>query len=185
MKNTQGNSTRLRRRNFTLGRNRGVTLIELGFVVGIIAIIVVAVLAIYNAVKSAQEVTDATQDVAAIRQAVAQWSGGGPLREDNPNLFSTAQIDRVLGSWVQLAEYLPGNLGKQAANTPGPLLEDVNNWPNGTYQFTVDAESPYLWTLEITQIPDGSVQTLAMRLEEGAEDVLQAAGMTVTVQYRL
>lgn len=182
MKHTKGNTPR---RRLALGKSRGITLIELGFVVGIIAIIVVAVLAIYNAVKRTQEVTEVTTDVAAVRQAVATWSSGGPLREDNPNLISTATIERSLESWDQLAEYLPGNLGKQAKNTNGTILEDVNNWPNGTYRFEVDPGSPYLWTFEITEIPDGSVQTLAMRLEEGAEDVLQASGMIVQVQYRL
>ena len=39
-------------RGRAIGRNNGITLIELGFVVAIIAIIVVAVLAIYNTVKT-------------------------------------------------------------------------------------------------------------------------------------
>ena len=152
-------------------RNTGITLIELGFVVGIIAVIVVGVLTIYNSVTAQQAVTDVTSDIAAIRTAVSTWASGRPLntpKEQQP--VGVEGVDYIWDKWADISNYLPGDLGQVADNTQSTTLTMVNsNWPDVEYQFDVDAQNPYLWTLTIAMIPDqDDAQTLGKRLGEGA-----------------
>ena len=160
-------------------RCSGVTLIELAFVIAIIAIILVAVLGLYNVVKGSQELTEVTGDVAAIRQAVSTWASGGPLTNsgDIPSL----------DSWAQLAGFLPGSLGRQARSAGAEMsLKNVNSW-GSTYEFAIDADDFYKWTLTVTSIPTDSVDVLATRLRDGvASDATiggggeQGQGLVVT-----
>ena len=164
----------------------GITLIELGFVVGIISVIVVAVLTIYNTVSKQQAVTEVTGDAAAIRTAVSTWGSGGWLKlpEGVVTPASSEGIDRELTSWNQISAYLPGDLGRIAETVKGATLTNVNsNWEDAQYGLKVD--DPYLWTLEITGIPNfEDAQVLAMRLEEGSVKAV-VSGKTVAVQYTL
>ena len=153
-------------------RHAGITLIELGFVVGIIAVIVVGVLTIYNSVTAQQAVTDVTSDVAAIRTAVSTWASGRPLntpKEQQP--VGVEGVDYVWDKWADISNCLPGDLGQVAESTQSTTLTKVNsNWPDVEYQFDVDSQNPYLWTLTIAMIPDqDDAQTLGKRLGEGAE----------------
>ena len=139
---------------------KGVTLIELAFVIAIIAIILVAVLGLYKVVKGSQQLTEVTSDVAAIRQAVSAWASGGPLTNsgDIPSL----------DSWDQLAGFLPGILGRRARNDGTEMsLMNVNSW-GSTYDFALDGDDFYKWTLTITSVPTDMVDTLATRLRDGA-----------------
>ena len=148
------------------GRNKGVTLIELAFVIGIIAIILVAVLGIYNVVKRSQTLTDVTSDVAMIRQAVSTWASGGPITR------SQADQDRgfnSLTSWDQLAGLLPGSLGQQAgAAEDATELTAVNSW-GCTYRLVIDPSDTdrYKWSLQIEKIPTDVLNALATRLRDG------------------
>ena len=148
---------------------KGVTLIELAFVIAIIAIILVAVLGLYRVVKGSQELTEVTSDVAAIRQAVSTWASGGPLTNsgDIPSL----------DSWDQLAGFLPGTLGRQARNAGTEMsLTNVNSW-GSTYDFAIDADDFYKWTLTVTSVPTDVVDVLATRLRDGvAADVTAGGG---------
>ena len=140
-------------------RCTGVTLIELAFVIAIIAIILVAVLGIYNVVKNSQELTEVTSHVASIRQAVSTWGSGGPLTNDG----DIPSLD----SWQQLAGFLPGSLGRQARNVGTEMtLKNVNSW-GSSYEFAIDSEDFYKWTLRVTNIPTDSVDVLATRLRDG------------------
>ena len=114
----------LANRQGALTRCRGVTLIELSFVIGIIAIIVVAALAVYNAVRSSQDLTTAVSDVSAIRTAVGNWAGNEPIFGDpqspNPPL--------ELSNFSQIARLLPGKLRERAEGTSDLTLAGVNPW---------------------------------------------------------
>lgn len=164
----------------------GITLIELGFIVGIIAVIVVGVLTIYNTVTKQQAVTDVTGDAASIRTAVATWGSGGWLKlpEGFVPPATSEGIERELTSWKQLSAHLPGDLGRIASTADGAILTNVNsNWEDAEYGLKVD--DPYLWTLQITGIPDEQdAQVLAMRLEEGSVKTV-VSGKTVSAQYTL
>lgn len=161
-------------------RARGITLIELGFVVSIIAIIVVGVLAIYNAVKRSQEVTEVVGQVAQIRQAVSSWAGGGALRVETRQVNSDGSVStsttRQLQNFSQLSVFLAGTLRAQAANTQGLVVENVNNWPGSTYTLAVDPSNPNLWTITIIAVPLGAAEPLGDRLRTSAEQVGQAVG---------
>ncbi len=156
-------------------RTRGITLIELGFVVGIIAIIVVGVLSIYNAVKRSQEVTEVVGQVAQIRQAVSNWAGGGSLRVEsrviNADGTTSASTTRQLENFSQLAVFLAGKLRSQASNQSGLIIENVNNWPGSTYTLAIDSSNSNLWTITITEIPLGAAEPLGDRLRNSAEQV--------------
>ena len=148
------------------GRNKGVTLIELAFVIGIIAIILVAVLGIYNVVKTSQTLTDVTSDVAVIRQAVSTWASGGPITRSQEDLNRGFES---LTGWGQLSGFLPGSLGQQARNIQdGNVLTAVNSW-GCTYDFQIDGgdEDRYKWSIEIDKIPTDVLNALATRLREG------------------
>ena len=148
------------------GRNKGVTLIELAFVIGIIAVILVAVLGIFNVVKRTQTLTDVTSDVAVIRQAVSTWASGGPITH---TAADTTKGFESLSSWSQLAGFLPGSLGQQARDKgPMDLLVAVNSW-GCTYDLQIDTNDPdrYKWSLEIDKLPTDVLDTLATRLREG------------------
>ena len=161
-------------------RTRGITLIELGFVVGIIAIIVVGVLAIYNAVKRSQEVTEVVGQVAQIRQAVSNWAGGGSLKVEtrlvNADGSVTTSTTRELQNFSQLSVFLAGTLKAEASNQQGLVIDNVNNWPGSTYTLAIDPANSNLWTIAITEVPLGAAEPLGDRLRNSAEQVGQAVG---------
>ena len=156
------------------GRNTGVTLIELAFVIAIIAIVLVAVLGLYTVVKRTQELTEVTSDVAAIRQAVSTWASGGPLSGRDG-------LDD-LTRWNQLAGFLPGNLGRQAAATDSTTLMNVNSMGcSYTINANPDAADRYKWSLQVSQLPGDAVDVLATRLRDGVvADTTDANGAAVS-----
>ena len=161
-------------------RRRGITLIELGFVVGIIAIIVVGVLAIYNAVKRSQEVTEVVGQVAQIRQAVSNWAGGGSLKVETRQVNADGSVStsttRELQNFSQLSVFLAGTLKAEASNQQGLVIDNVNNWPGSTYTLAIDPANSNLWTIAITEVPLGAAEPLGDRLRNSAEQVGQAVG---------
>lgn len=167
-------------------KNAGVTLIELGFVVGIIAVIVVGVLTIYTSVTRQQAVTKVTTDVAAIKTALTAWTSGRWLQIPDGYMVpqDSVGVEREWKNWSQLSAYLPGDLGRQASASTGQVLTKVNNnWSDVQYEFEVN--DPYLWTLTVSPIPsEADAQTLGRRLEEGSEMITVTAD-SVAVQYPL
>lgn len=148
-------------------RVAGVTLIELAFVIGIIAIIVVAALAIFNTVRASQDRSTALQNISSIRSAIATWAGDRPLGMNT---------DAGLRDAGQLRPWLPGRLGTSAQS--GLSLNAANPW-NGAYtieqappgeQGAADAGGahPYRYVLVITEVPSAEAQALCRQLEEGA-----------------
>ena len=116
-----------------LSRSRGVTLIELSFVIGIIAIIVVAALAVYNAVRNSQDLTTAVSDASAIRTAVSNWAGNEPIfATGGPASGPTTTTGTLLTNGVQIHTLLPGKLREAARIAASDLvLRGVNPWQGG------------------------------------------------------
>ena len=157
---------------------KGLTLIELGFVIIILAVIVAVALTYYNTLSRNKEVTDVVTDVANIRQAVSSWAGGLPLRRQLGRAGPTSSAlsaQEELTTWNELAALLPGNLGALAGSDAGnsTTLANVNPWLNSTYTFDVDDTNPYLWTLTITNIPGGLFQQVRSKVASGARFVPQ------------
>ena len=153
-------------------RARGVTLIELAFVISIIAIIVVAALAIFNAVSASQNRTTALQNVGSIRAAVSTWAGDKSLDFDEAD---------GLQDLSQLRPWLPGRLGTNAA--AGLMLSRANPW-QGDYEIqSADAGAtgagphPYRFVLVIHDVPGAEAQALCRQLVEGAALDMQAQRM--------
>lgn len=146
------------------GRNKGVTLIELAFVIGIIAVILVSVMGVYNIVQRNQTLSDVTTDVAVIRQAVSTWARGGPIT------YSATDIDRgftSLTGWDQLAGFLPGDLGQQARlGGDARVLTAANSW-ECTYELEFYEDDLYKWSLRIDKLPTDVLNALANSLREG------------------
>ena len=154
----------------------GVTLIELAFVIGLIAIIVVAGLAIYNAVRASQDRSTALQNISSIRSAIHTWAGDRPLGMNT---------DAGLRNALQLQPWLPGRLRTSAKS--GLTLDHANPW-NGAYtieqappseQGAADAGGahPYRYVLVVTEVPSAEAQALCRQLEGGA--ALDSGGNTV------
>ena len=154
----------------------GLTLIELGFVIIILAVIVAVALTYYNTLSRNKEVTDVVTDVANIRQAVSSWAGGLPLRRQLGRAGPTSDAlsaEEELTTWNELSALLPGSLGALAGSDAGnsTTLANVNPWLNSTYTFDVDDTNPYLWTLTITNIPGGLFQQVRSKVASGARFV--------------
>ena len=173
-----------------LPRCRGVTLIELAFVIGIIAVIVVAALAVYNAVRSSQDLTTAVADVSAIRTAVSNWAGNEPVFRDPPGQTTSNTPSTKLENLAQISRLLPGKL-RQRAST-GLELGGVNPW-QGSYRVLDASESGlqdqtgqtyddnyFAFAIEITGIPITQHEPLHRRLKEGAEAISATEGAGVT-----
>jgi len=144
-----------------LRRRVGVTLIELAFVIAIIAILVVAALAVYRAVSQTLSINSAIRDVATIRQAMKNFAGDDQIccGEDTANLTQ----------WFQIRGFLSGALRDEAIqNGTSATLAAVNPW-QGDYTFVVDEDLPYQFRLTITQIDGEMLDTLQRKLEDGAE----------------
>ena len=145
-------------------RNRGVTLIELAFVIGIIAVILVSVMGVYNIVQRNQTLSDVTTDVAVIRQAVSTWARGGPIT------YSATDINRgftSLTGWDQLAGFLPGSLGDEAREVGNEtVLTAANSW-ECTYELEFYESDRYRWSLRIDKLPTDVLNALANSLREG------------------
>ena len=194
-----------------LSRCRGVTLIELSFVIGIIAIIVVAALAVYNAVRNSQDLTTAVSDVSAIRTAVSNWAGNEPIFVTT-NTGGNQTTNSRLTNGLQLQRLLPGKL-RDAARNPNAgggqnevTLSQVNPW-QGNYSImqavnglqatgATDAENlsgnPFVFMIEITEIPTSQFEPLRRRLEEGSQAISESQqateqdlGVTLQVVYRI
>ena len=104
------------------GRMKGVTLIELAFVIGIIAVIVVGALAIFNAVRASQDRSTALQNVGA---RSARRSRPGPAT----SLLGFGTADRTAKFASQLRPWLPGRLGNGSAKYQWPwVLTAANPW---------------------------------------------------------
>ena len=143
---------------------RGLTLIELGFVIVIFAVIVAVALALYNTVSTSKKITDVVTDVANVRSAVTQYAGGhpliGPLGRSDPTGASPVLHQRTKDEfdWAELADFLPGRLGDQAALEGGKDLANANAWKS-TYTLDIIGDSPsYQWTLRINAIPTNEIR---------------------------
>ena len=152
----------------TARKTGGVTLIEVAFVIGIIAIIVVAALAIFNTVRASQDRSTALQNVSSIRSAVATWAGDKPL-----DFGEAGGLQRV----EQLQPWLPGRLGVDGGASGGTgtalVLAAANPW-DGDYSIGASAgreggtKHPYRFNLAITKVPRSEAEALCRQLEAGA-----------------
>ena len=151
---------------------KGLTLIELGFVIAIVAVIIAVALQLYNTLSGNKQVTDVVTDVANIRQAVSSWAGGLPLRRKLGRAAATGSAlsgEEELLTWNELAAQLPGRLGALAGSDKGgtKTLADVNPWDGSTYTFQILA-NPYQWKLTISGVPKGHFPQLRSKLASSA-----------------
>ena len=159
-------------------RASGVTLIELAFVIGIIAIIVIAALAIFNAVRASQDRSTALQQVSAIRAAIATWAGDGPA---NIGIAPTSdQRYAPLQFGAELEPWLPGRLATAANLATSDLTFDNANPWNGNYVLqAAQPPGPYLFALVIESVPGAEAAALCRQLLAGAAT---GSGGTTTVK---
>lgn len=168
---------------------KGLTLIELGFVIIILATIVAVALTFYNSVSRNKEVTDTVTDVANIRQAVSSYAAGLPLIGTiGTELDGTTPVTRQGPTWDQLWPLLPGRLSSRARNSTSTELSSANAW-DSTYRLVVVANQPFYWDLVINNIPDGLCQRVREKLAASARGVPECAGdtgdETMTVSFRV
>lgn len=170
-------------------RAKGLTLIELGFVIIILATIVAVALTFYNSISRNKEVTDTVTDVANIRQAVSSYAGGLPLIGVIGTDKDGADVSRDSGPlWQDLSPLLPGRLSVRARNINNADLTNANAW-GSTYKLIVNASDPFTWALTIDQIQDGLCERVSDKLVAGASSVPTCTGQTgaetMEVQFRV
>ena len=169
-------------------RVKGLTLIELGFVIIILATIVAVALTFYNSLSRNKEVTDTVTDVANIRQAVSSFAGGLPLTGVIGQDSNGADVERDSPTWQNLSPILPRRLGVRARNVNNVDLRDANAW-GSTYRLIVVPSEPFSWSLSIDQIRDGLCERVRDKLVAGAESVPVCTGQfgeeTMTVEFRV
>ena len=171
---------------------RGLTLIELGFVIIILAVIVAVALTFYNTVSTNKKVSDTVSDVASIRSAMAQYAGGLPLIVD---LGYTATDDGSLGTlqsrtadnlnWKALNPFLSGRLYTQSLTLETKTMANANAWQS-TYEIVVlGGETPYYWNLTIDPIPVNVIQRVREKLATSARGVPVIDGNKLTVEFEV
>ena len=152
---------------------KGLTLIELGFVIIILAVIIAVALTLYNTLSGNKQVADTVTDVANIRNAVSRWAGGLPLQRTLgfSDSSGSTPVEETLDGWDDLAPMLPGQLGLKARSVTGLTLPNANAWTS-TYALVVeDAGGYYNWNLTIDEIPQGLATELRSKLASGARFV--------------
>lgn len=110
-----------------LKKQAGVTLMELIAGLSVMAVVVVGALALYNSATSSQRTTQLTQDLAAIRAAVAQmWQGQGSFGTTGTNLNNV----------LVTAKRIPTTIRVDTATTPNTLTHAGNGTVNITSAVT-------------------------------------------------
>ena len=169
-------------------RAKGLTLIELGFVIIILATIVAVALTFYNSLSRNKEVTDTVTDVANIRQAVSSYAGGLPLIGVIGQDANGENVSRDAPAWQDLSPLLPGRLSVRARNIDSTELANANAW-GSTYRLIVLPADPFTWALTINEIKDGLCQRVSDKLVAGASSVPTCTGdtgaETMEVEFRV
>ena len=164
-----------------LARQRGITLVEAALVVSIVSLIILAALLALNTVTEQRRVTQATNDVATIRSAVAKWAAGGLLYYQ-PSVSGTVTTgsDQTLDKFKQIAYFLPEPIrGKAESNS---VLANANPWQGDYVYITATTASPRRWKLSISDVSQELHAALKKQLEaNGAESVDTPAGTTMVV----
>ena len=191
-----GQSTRTNRHDFGEVRPKrgaaGLTLIELGFVIVVLAVIVAVALGFYNTLSENKKISDTTTDVASIRLAMSQYAGGLPLvgligrrATDDGSLGTEVPRTEADLTWRVLAPYLPGRLRSLAAADEDKTLETANAWQS-TYEIVVvGASDPWFWDLVITGIPPDVIDRVRDKLASGARGVPVVDGNKLTIQFEV
>lgn len=163
----------------------GLTLIELGFVIIILAVIVAVALGFYNTLSRNKEITDVVTDVANIRQAISSYAGGLPLTGAIGEDLAGEDVQRKPLNWNALASLLPGRLGTKAGSTDGAglIISNANAWQS-SYQIQTGVDgNPYYWNLIVTNIPVDLAERVKEKLANSGRAVPtdQTTGNTATL----
>lgn len=171
--------------------SRGLTLIELGFVIIILAVIVAVALGFYNTLSRNKEITDVVTDVATIRQAVSSYAGGLPLTGPIGKDLAGEDVQREPLTWNALASLLPGRLGTKAGSNDGRglTISNANAWQS-SYQLQTNIEgNPYYWNLIVTNVPVDLAERVKEKLASSARAVPTeeetGSTATLTIPFRV
>lgn len=150
-------------------RQRGVTLVESAMVISIISLVIMGSLLALEAVTEQRRMTQAVQDIAMIRSAVSKFAAGG-LVVYPPTGPADALVanTRNLGGWDDLAGFLPGSLGIQAASDTDLTIATGNPWSED-YEITLPPTTSAgtgsaRWTLTLNGIPSNLAPVLIKQL---------------------
>lgn len=189
---------RLPQPGFSLGNRhasaqRGVTLVEVTLVTGMIAVIVLASMMTLNVTLEQRRVNQAIVDVVSVYTAVTKWSNGGVVYygvipadppEDDPE-----PDPRNLQKWSQIAPLLPPSLRDLADDQDTLRIITANPW-GGDYEIRVPGEDmPAVWTLVLHDVPSKAAGSMATRLinsdhdGEVAHDNLEQEDVEVRITY--
>lgn len=171
--------------------SRGLTLIELGFVIIILAVIVAVALGFYNTLSRNKEITDVITDVANIRQAVSSYAGGLPLTGAIGKDLAGEDVQRDPLNWNALASLLPGRLGTKAGSVDGGglTISNTNAWQSN-YQIVTNVDgNPYYWNLIVTNIPVDLAERVKEKLANSGRavptDEETGNTATLTIPFRV
>lgn len=143
-------------------RQAGVTLLELIAVLGILTVIVVGALALFNQANSAQKSNDLISNLVALRTSVRDlWSGQGG--------YGTTVINDTLVT----AKRIPSNWTVNTATTPDTITHQLN----GTITVTGATTS---FTIAATALPEDVCTTLMTAGGAGWVSVQANAGTVRT-----
>lgn len=178
-------------------RQRGVTLVEMAMVIGIISLVILGSLLALESVTEQRRMTQAVQDIAMIRSAVSKFAAGGLVVYPGSGTGDTAISDtRNLADWGDLAGFLPGSLGIQTSGSTSATVSTGNPWSED-YVLSVPAAvgsgtaGSAKWTLTLNGVPTDLAPILVKQLDlngalestydggTGACDPVQSGGASV------
>ncbi len=151
---------------------KGLTLLEVGIVIAVFALIIIGVLTAVAVVNASSRNTQVVSDLGNIRSAIVKWSAGGPVfipARTVPS-FTTAgggmadMIGRELMGWNQFAGFLPGPLQAVGALTlTGPTLDSANPW-GGHYQLIVSSARPRDFSINVDNVTPSEIGAVINQL---------------------
>ena len=180
-------------------KNReGLTLLEVGIVLAVFALIIIGVLTAVSVVNASGRNSRAVTQIGNIRSAIGKWSAGGPVAMaaiKNAGGTVTLVSSSGLVGWDALVGYLPGSLATVINATPGIsmnlTLANANPW-QGSYELctpantcgakstTISAGDTFKYGIRATQVNPGELPTVVnqLRVAGTGDTVVEQIGTT-------
>lgn len=181
----------IRRKEGRKERKAGLTLIEIGIVIAVFALILIGILTALGVANQSRELTGLNGDLSNIRSAITKWSAGGPVwiqsfkQSGVPTTgggVTTITVMPELSNFSEIAVLLPTPL-RGAAQVSMSTLTGVNPWGGDYVLMTGGSGSPWTYSIQVTKIEQGLIPVLQNQLSRGDGTVKQGANsLTITYQ---
>ncbi len=172
----------IRRKEGRKERKAGLTLIEIGIVIAVFALILIGILTALGVANQSREMSGLSGDLSNIRSAITKWSAGGPVNITKNVGTATAPVFKNFGlsKFSQIAVLLPTPL-RGAADKASATLTGANPW-GGNYVLTTSKTTPWKYTIQITDVDTDLIPIVTNQLARG-DGTVTTTSMSITIVY--